>query len=116
MTMRSMLDRDDLVGTTDAAALLGVHPQTLRGYEKDGRIQARRLPGGYRRWRVGDVLDLRDASRGAAAVTFTASNGLEVTVDDVDGRVTIEGPDDTEGQLTGAALVAVAEYLARVTL
>ena len=42
-----------------AASILGVHPQTLRNYEAAGHITATRTIGGERRFRRGDVEDLR---------------------------------------------------------
>ena len=58
--MRANESVEDMLTTSQAARVLGVHPATLRGYEADGLIVARRLPGGYRRWRRGDLLALRD--------------------------------------------------------
>lgn len=43
-----------------SASILGVHPQTLRNYEAAGYIAATRTPGGKRRFRRGDVEQLRD--------------------------------------------------------
>ena len=43
----------------EAAGLLGVHENTLRRWEAQGYIQARRLPSGVRRFRAEDVEELR---------------------------------------------------------
>lgn len=42
-----------------AAELAGVHPQTLRLYERKGLIDPERTPGGSRRYSDGDVERLR---------------------------------------------------------
>jgi MerR family transcriptional regulator/heat shock protein HspR len=38
-----------------AAELVGMHPQTLRGYEHKGLVQPFRTPGGTRRYSLADV-------------------------------------------------------------
>ena len=44
-----------LVGITEAAQLLGVHPNTLRKWTDDGIVPHTRLPSGYRRYRVEEL-------------------------------------------------------------
>lgn len=39
----------------DAAKILGVTVPTVRNYERQGRIEAQRVPGGHRRFRRADV-------------------------------------------------------------
>jgi MerR family transcriptional regulator, heat shock protein HspR len=46
-----------------AASLSGMHPQTLRGYEKVGLVTPRRTPGGGRRYSMRDILALREIQR-----------------------------------------------------
>jgi MerR family transcriptional regulator/heat shock protein HspR len=46
-----------------AANLSGMHPQTLRGYEKVGLVTPRRTPGGGRRYSMRDILALREIQR-----------------------------------------------------
>jgi len=47
-----------------AAALSGMHPQTLRGYERVGLVVPRRTkPGGGRRYSMRDILALREIQR-----------------------------------------------------
>jgi MerR family transcriptional regulator, heat shock protein HspR len=46
-----------------AAHLSGMHPQTLRGYEKVGLVVPRRTPGGGRRYSMRDILALREIQR-----------------------------------------------------
>jgi excisionase family DNA binding protein len=38
-----------------AADRLGVHPETLRRWDRDGTLPASRTPGNARRYRVADV-------------------------------------------------------------
>lgn len=42
-----------------AAELAGVHPQTLRAYERKGLVEPRRTPGGTRRFSERDVYRVR---------------------------------------------------------
>jgi MerR family transcriptional regulator/heat shock protein HspR len=46
-----------------AANLSGMHPQTLRGYEKVGLVTPRRTTGGGRRYSMRDILALREIQR-----------------------------------------------------
>lgn len=55
-------NEDERISTSAAAAILGVHPQTLRQYERAGAIASHRTPGGHRRFRLGDVIALSGAS------------------------------------------------------
>ena len=41
--------------TTEAAELLGVHPDTLRGWADEGKIPVWRTPGGQRRFQRSDL-------------------------------------------------------------
>jgi MerR family transcriptional regulator/heat shock protein HspR len=46
-----------------AASLSGMHPQTLRGYERIGLVTPRRSAGGGRRYSMRDILALREIQR-----------------------------------------------------
>jgi MerR family transcriptional regulator/heat shock protein HspR len=46
-----------------AASLSGMHPQTLRGYERVGLVTPRRSAGGGRRYSMRDILALREVQR-----------------------------------------------------
>src|SRR5215472_13192343 len=46
-----------------AANLSGMHPQTLRGYERVGLVTPRRTSGGGRRYSMRDILMLREIQR-----------------------------------------------------
>jgi excisionase family DNA binding protein len=48
-----------LLQVKQAAGVLGVHENTLRRWEAQGYIRARRLPSGVRRFREEDVEELR---------------------------------------------------------
>ena len=51
---------DDLLSVTPSAAIIGVHPQTLRNYELDGLITCHRTRGNERRFRRADLIAFRD--------------------------------------------------------
>ncbi len=46
---------DDRLLVGPAAALVGVHPDTLRRWADAGRVPVTRSPGNQRRFRVGDL-------------------------------------------------------------
>src|ERR1700758_4158296 len=46
-----------------AASLSGMHPQTLRGYERVGLVTPRRTAVGVRRFSMRDILALREIQR-----------------------------------------------------
>jgi len=46
-----------------SAQLSGMHPQTLRGYERMGLVSPRRSAGGGRRYSMRDILALREIQR-----------------------------------------------------
>ena len=46
-----------------AASLSGMHPQTLRGYERVGLVTPQRTPGGGRRYSMRDIFTLRQIQR-----------------------------------------------------
>jgi len=46
-----------------AATLSGMHPQTLRGYERVGLVTPRRTSGGGRRYSMRNILTLRQIQR-----------------------------------------------------
>lgn len=47
---------DKLIGVTEAAKLLGVHPLTVRNWADKGHIPFFRTPGGHRRFRRGALV------------------------------------------------------------
>lgn len=53
----------ELLGTMEAAALLGVHPRTLERWSREGKIPvAGKTVGGHRRYRREDLLDVFNAT------------------------------------------------------
>lgn len=62
------MDRDvdietPLFAIAVAAELSGMHPQTLRQYDKLGLVSPRRTPGQSRRYSMRDVAQLREVAR-----------------------------------------------------
>jgi putative resolvase len=58
-----MTEADELLSVSKAAALLGVTAETLREWDNAGkRIRSTRTVGGHRRFRLGDVLALRNGT------------------------------------------------------
>lgn len=55
MALKHILDADQLVSIGKAAEMLDVHIETLRRWEKSGKIVCRRTPGGQRRFRIEDL-------------------------------------------------------------
>ncbi len=54
----SINKENKLVKIRDASILLGVHPETLRRWDRSGRLKAVRMgTGGHRRYRVVDLLN-----------------------------------------------------------
>ena len=95
----------DLLSIRQTAALLGVHPETLRRWDAQGKLSARRVgPRGARRYAKRDVLRLaqrqedrvRDAQRVVVEVARALSSSLDLhavarTV--VDAAVRVVGSD-----------------------
>ncbi len=50
---------EKLYNVKDAAAMLGVHPNTLRNWTNAGRVQAARLPSGHRRFTMAQIEAIR---------------------------------------------------------
>ncbi|MBN9374602.1 MAG: helix-turn-helix domain-containing protein [Cellulomonas sp.] len=55
MRTKHAADHDELLSVGEAAELLAVHPDTLKRWERAGRIEALRTPTGHRRFRRRDV-------------------------------------------------------------
>lgn len=49
------MDQNKLVSIGKAASLAGVHPDTLRQWEKNGQIECVRTKGNHRRYKVADL-------------------------------------------------------------
>ena len=75
-----------------AARLAGMHPQTLRQYDRMGLVQPGRTPGGGRRYSERDVLLLREVQRlsqeeGVNLAGIKRVIGLEQFVADLQQRI-----------------------------
>jgi len=55
------------LGITEAAQMVGVHPDTVRAWVDRGKLVALITPGGHRRFRRSDVLALLPADDGPEA-------------------------------------------------
>jgi hypothetical protein len=55
MTQRNSTDGGTLLRPAQAAVLVGVHPNTLANWAKEGRLAVRRLPSGHRRYAEDDI-------------------------------------------------------------
>lgn len=54
------MDQDRLIGIGKASALVGVHPDTLRQWEKNGQIKSVRTKGNHRRYRASDLTQVQN--------------------------------------------------------
>jgi excisionase family DNA binding protein len=51
---------DVLISISEAARLLGVHPNTLKAWEVKGKLKSIRTLGGHRRYRVSEIEAMQD--------------------------------------------------------
>lgn len=97
-----------------AARMAGMHPQTLRQYDRLGLVQAGRAAGGGRRYSVRDVVLLREVQRlsqddGVNLAGIKRIIGLEQLLEQVQQRMA-----ELEGELEAAyRRMAELESLAR---
>jgi MerR family transcriptional regulator, heat shock protein HspR len=75
-----------------AARMAGMHPQTLRQYDRLGLVQPGRAAGGGRRYSIRDVALLREVQRlsqddGVNLAGIKRITGLEQLVDDLRQRL-----------------------------
>lgn len=65
--VRAVADEVDfdakILAISAAAELAGMHPQTLRQYDRLGLVEPARTPGGGRRYSARDVAQLREVQR-----------------------------------------------------
>jgi DNA-binding transcriptional MerR regulator len=52
-------DNSRLLGISQAATELGVHPNTLRGWVDRGLVPVTRLPSGYRRFSLEQIEEIK---------------------------------------------------------
>lgn len=56
---------EDPISVGEAATIAGVHTDTIKRWENQGRIRSFRTPSGHRRYNRGDVMALLTAQRSA---------------------------------------------------
>jgi excisionase family DNA binding protein len=67
----ALAERDLTV--SEAAVIVGVHPNTLRSYADQGLLAYKRLPGGHRRFRREDLEAFRERLLSPAVTEPTAA-------------------------------------------
>lgn len=77
---------DKLVSIGQAARMLGVHSDTLRRWESEGKIQALRTRGGHRRYRVSDIQAILDRQGGERVLTVPVDADLLALTHEVSER------------------------------
>ena len=51
---------EELIGIKKAAQMLGVNPETLRNWDKNGQLKSVRTKGGHRRYKLSDIERLQE--------------------------------------------------------
>tara|TARA_Y100000034_G_scaffold136776_1_gene215663 strand:- start:3316 stop:4029 length:714 start_codon:yes stop_codon:yes gene_type:complete len=114
---------DEEVGVATAANLLGVSPQTLRNWEREGKIEASRTDGGHRRYRMSCINKMRQIQMAQNQIIFSSTPGelmsyvesmlavfdplervhITLTNDEIGKQtiVSIDAPDHGSGALEG---------------
>ncbi|MEV7228276.1 MerR family transcriptional regulator [Polymorphospora sp. NPDC051019] len=98
-----------------AARMAGMHPQTLRQYDRLGLVQAGRASGGGRRYSVRDVVLLREVQRlsqddGVNLAGIKRIIGLEQLVEQLQERVAAMEAELAAAYRRIAELEAVGPY------
>lgn len=73
MTALSPASATDWVTLSEASAVLGVHPITLRAWVDTGMVRAYRTPGGHRRFRRNELQEFLENHRVASASSALAA-------------------------------------------
>ncbi len=94
-----------------AAELAGMHPQTLRAYDRLGLVTPQRTPGGGRRYSARDVVRLQEVQRlsqvdGVNLAGIKRIISLETQVDALQSRVAELRQELAEAQVAGRAAEA----------
>jgi MerR family transcriptional regulator/heat shock protein HspR len=98
-------ERDGVFTIAVASRLTGMHPQTLRKYERSGLLQPSRRSGNQRLYSSADIERLHHI-RYLVEVRGLNVAGLEITLAVVD-RLDMAGPDATRAELRTAVREAV---------
>ncbi|MEV0391873.1 heat shock protein transcriptional repressor HspR [Polymorphospora rubra] len=98
-----------------AARMAGMHPQTLRQYDRLGLVQAGRAAGGGRRYSVRDVVLLREVQRlsqddGVNLAGIKRIIGLEQLVEQLQERMAVMEAELAAAYRRIAELEAVGPY------
>ncbi|BCJ65363.1 heat shock protein transcriptional repressor HspR [Polymorphospora rubra] len=98
-----------------AARMAGMHPQTLRQYDRLGLVQAGRAAGGGRRYSVRDVVLLREVQRlsqddGVNLAGIKRIIGLEQLVEQLQERMAVLEAELAAAYRRIAELEAVGPY------
>ena len=98
-----------------AARMAGMHPQTLRQYDRLGLVQASRAAGGGRRYSVRDVALLREVQRlsqddGVNLAGIKRIIGLEQLIDELRQQLTQMEAELTDAYRRLAELEALGPY------
>ncbi|MEV6526262.1 heat shock protein transcriptional repressor HspR [Longispora sp. NPDC051575] len=101
-----------------AARLAGMHPQTLRQYDRLGLVEAGRAPGGGRRYSARDVDVLREIQRlsqeeGVNLAGIKRIIDLENMVDELRHRLAATEAALAESERRGAEFAALHPGFAR---
>ncbi len=75
---------DDLLNLSETAALLGVHTATVRAWADQGKLPARRTPGGHRRFARADVVTY------ASAQNRQKDTAVQLVIQNMMGRARLE--------------------------
>lgn len=71
----------DLIGLSEAANILGVHPSTVRSWADSGKIPVQRTAGGHRRFSRADIERLQHGPQ---------TSGAQFVIENVIGRTRLE--------------------------
>lgn len=91
MSDKNIDDRAPIFAIQAAAELAGMHPQTLRQYDRLGLVVPARTKGGSRRYSTSDILQLREVGRlsadGMSLPAIARIVELEMRVRELHSRV-----------------------------
>lgn len=77
---------EDWLGLSETAALLGVHPSTVRAWANQGKLPVHRTAGGHRRFLRSEI------DRWSTSDRRTGTNEAQLVMENVIGRTRLEMP------------------------